>query len=172
MGDPRKARSGQLWGKRIEIEEAVEIALPSPKTKTRDLGAVNVFPSGRNWSSVCSVDTRARLPISPIYPLFSFHPPPPTTTVGWSMTIAGFIRISRAGWSPGKKFSGAHAVGGALKVQSSSWEKKTDFIDDITVLQILILSVRASSCIFRCKSISGTYPGESVGQYVADTFTV
>ena len=50
--------------------------------------------------------------------------------------------------------------------------KKTDFIDDITVLQILILSVRASSCIFRCKSISGTYPGESVGQYVADTFTV
>ena len=34
MGDSRKARSGQLWGKRIEIEEAVEIALPSPKTKT------------------------------------------------------------------------------------------------------------------------------------------
>ena len=93
------------------------------ENQNRDLGAVDVFPSGRNWSSVCSVDTRARLPISPIYPLFSFHPPP-TTTVGWSMTIAGFIRISRAGWSPGKKFSGAHAVGGASKVQSSSWEKK------------------------------------------------
>ena len=45
MGDLRKARKGELWGKRIEIEEAVEIASSSPKTKSRGSQSSRRFSS-------------------------------------------------------------------------------------------------------------------------------
>ena len=82
MGDSRKARSGQLWGKRIEIEEAVEIALPSPKTKTGISEQSTFFHQEETGAASAVWIQELDSPISPIYPLFSFHPPPPTTTVG------------------------------------------------------------------------------------------